>query len=89
MKKKIRNKISETLDLPKEVVVNVPNINLTGDNEIEVENHNGILEYSLNIVRLNSSIGVILIKGDNFLIKEISEDAIKLIGSFKSLEIMK
>lgn len=89
MRKKIRNRISETLDLPKEVIVNLPNINLIGDNEIEVENHKGIVEYSLNVVRLNSSIGIILIKGNNFLIKEISEDAIKLIGSIKSLEIIK
>ncbi|MCX7950445.1 MAG: sporulation protein YqfC [Clostridiales bacterium] len=89
MKKKIRNKISDTLDLPKEVIVNVPSISLIGDNEIEIENHKGIIEYSLDIVRLNSSIGVILIKGNNFLIREISEDAIKLIGNFKSLEIIK
>ncbi|WDC83904.1 YabP/YqfC family sporulation protein [Caloramator sp. mosi_1] len=66
MKNRIKTKISESLELPKEIILNIPFIKILGNDELEIENHKGIVEYSSNVVRLRSSIGIIKIEGSSF-----------------------
>lgn len=91
MKKKsnVKNKITESFDLPKDVVLNVPNIKIIGDSEITIENHKGILEYSKDLLRMNSISGVIKISGSNLQIKEINQDDICINGQIFSIEFIK
>lgn len=89
MKNKIKSKISESLELPKEIILNIPYIKILGNDELQIENHKGIVEYSSDIVRLKSSIGIIKIEGNNFLIKEINPEIVVLTGKIKNLEFIK
>ncbi|MBZ4663136.1 MAG: yqfC [Caloramator sp.] len=89
MKNKMKRKISESLDLPKEVIMNVPYIRILGNDELQIENHKGIVEYSSDIVRLKSSIGIIKIEGKDFLIKEINPEIVVFTGKIKNLEFIK
>jgi sporulation protein YqfC len=86
---KLRKKISESLDLPQEVMLDIPNILIKGDNEVFIENHKGIVEYSKDLLRLNSALGIIKIIGDNLQIKEINQENILVIGSINLIEIIK
>lgn len=85
----IKHKISESLDLPKEIVMDIPNIKVIGDNEITIENHKGILEYSRELLRMNSVSGIIKISGQNLQIKEINQDDICINGQIFSIEFIK
>jgi sporulation protein YqfC len=85
----VKNKISESLDLPKEVVLDVPNIKAVGDSEVTIENHKGIIEYSKDILRINSSLGIIKLSGKNLQIKEISQEDISITGQIYSIEFIK
>jgi sporulation protein YqfC len=82
-------KFSESLDLPKEVVLDVPNIKIKGDSEVFIENHKGIIEYSKDILRLNSVLGIIKINGDNLQIKEINQEDMLILGNIFLIEIIK
>ena len=42
----IRKKIAETADAPKDVIMGLPLIHLTGQCEVCIENYRGILEYT-------------------------------------------
>lgn len=88
-KQTVRDKISDTFDLPKEIILGVPNIKIIGNSDMMIENHRGILEYTDEILRMNSGLGVIKIQGRNLEIKEVSQEDIQIHGSIESVEFIK
>ena len=44
--------MAEKLDLPKEVVLDLPLVSMVGQDEVTVENHKGLLEYSAETIRI-------------------------------------
>ncbi|KMT21651.1 sporulation protein YqfC [Clostridium cylindrosporum] len=88
-KSSVKEKVTEKLSLPKDIVLNMPNIKILGDKEVLIENHGGIIEYTADVVKLKSSLGEILIKGEGFQIKDISEDDIYILGKIDSLGFIK
>lgn len=84
----IKTRISDSLELPKEVTLNIPILKVTGKNDIYIENHRGIIEYSSEILRINSEIGIIKIIGKNLYIKEINKEEIFIVGDVNIIEII-
>ncbi len=82
-----KRKINELLEIPKEVYSNVPNIILTGFEEMIIENNKGILEYEDYYVRVNTSIGIININGINLKLEKITEDNLKISGKIEKIDI--
>ncbi|SKA85900.1 sporulation protein YqfC [Caloramator quimbayensis] len=83
-----KSRLSESLDIPKDVSFGVPNIKMTGNIEITIENHKGIIEYSQNILRINSGCGIIKISGKDLEIKEINQEYITIKGIFDGIEFI-
>lgn len=84
----IKTRISDSLELPKEVTLNIPILMVTGKNDIYIENHKGIIEYSNEILRINSEIGIIKITGKNLYIKEINKEEIFIVGDVDVIELI-
>ncbi len=87
-KSNIKWRIAESLELPKEVTLNIPVIKIMGRNDIYIENHKGIVEYSNEILRINSEIGIVKIMGKNLYIKEISREEIFITGDISTIEFI-
>lgn len=87
--KRLKNRLSDTFELPKEIVLDIPNIKMIGSMEAVVENHKGILEYSQEILRINSASGIIKILGKNLEIKEINQEDILIKGDIDLIEFIK
>ncbi|WP_050606828.1 sporulation protein YqfC [Clostridium niameyense] len=88
MKKKFyktRQTMAETFDLPKDVILDMPRIIITGDKEITIENHRGVVVFEDEQVKVNSGIGLISIYGNNFEILFMGGSTITLGGIFKSV----
>ncbi|MBD7914006.1 sporulation protein YqfC [Clostridium sp. Sa3CUN1] len=86
MKDKIersREIISEKLDLPKDVILNLPKITIVGNEEITIENHKGIILFERNIIKINTKVKIINIEGENFEILYIGDSTITISGKFK------
>ena len=81
------NKISDMLEIPKEVYSNEPKLVIAGFNEIIIENYKGILEYDDFYVKINSYIGCINIHGFNLRLEKMTEDNIRIIGKIESIDI--
>ncbi|MBR4114266.1 MAG: sporulation protein YqfC, partial [Anaerotignum sp.] len=47
----LRKNVTEALELPKEIMLNLPLISLIGREEVTIENYKGILEYGEETVR--------------------------------------
>lgn len=75
--------ISEKLDLPKDVILNLPKITIVGDEEITIENHKGIILFERNIIKINTKVKIINIEGENFEILYIGDSTITISGKFK------
>ena len=84
----VKSKLSETFDLPKEITLNIPKISIIGDMQMLVENHKGIIEYTPQRVRVNSTSGVVRIQGEKLDLKNISPEDIMITGKIKSVEFI-
>ena len=77
--------LANRLDFPKEIMLDLPRITVTGDNEIDIENHKGIMSFEEYEVKINSKVGFIVIKGKRFEILFIGGTTISISGTFKSI----
>jgi sporulation protein YqfC len=80
-KKSIVNK----LDLPRDIILNMPKITVTGENEIIIENHKGVVLFNEEQVKVNSGVGLISIQGSRFEILFMGGSTLTIGGKFKSI----
>lgn len=86
---KMKEKFAEALELPKEVVLNIPKLTMLGAGNLVIENYKGIIEYDDSKIRVNTGTGMIRITGERLFIKEITSEDIMVDGEIKSLEFIK
>jgi sporulation protein YqfC len=80
-----KQNIAEKLDLPRDIILNMPKITVTGGNEIVIENHKGVVLFGENQVKINSGVGLISIYGERFEILFMGGSTITIGGKFKSI----
>ena len=76
----------EKLDLPKDVLLDVPKIIVIGRNEVTIENHKGIMIFERDKIKINTNMSPIEIKGSQFEILYIAASTITIKGYFDSIE---
>lgn len=84
----IKKTVTTAFELPKEIVLNLPLITLTGNEELYIENYKGIVEYTDEKVRLNTNCGMLKIEGRNLFLKEITSENIYVTGKLIKLEYL-
>lgn len=85
MKKKIKQKIKKTLDMPAEIIMNSPKIVLDSDSNAWVENYTGIIEYSDKEVKLNTTDFIVKITGEGLLMDFITNEDLSISGKITSV----
>lgn len=80
LKHQMRSWITDKMDLPADVMMDLPRITMIGHIHIYIENHRGLLTFKDNEVRLLLKNGQLLIKGSSFVIKTILPEEILLEG---------
>ena len=80
--------ISEALELPIDIMMDLPRLTIIGNMEIALLNHKGIIEYTGETIRINTKSGVFKIIGENLEIKTILSEEIIIIGEIQSIEII-
>ena len=83
---KVKRSISETLDISKDIILEMPKTTIIGKEEIVIENHKGIIVFERNIIKVKTKINNIKISGDNFEIIYIGESTLSIKGEFSSIE---
>ena len=77
---KVKQVLMNSVDLPKDVMMDLPRITMIGQLHIYIENHRGLLAFSVVEIRLSLSQGQLAIKGANLVIKAILPEEILLEG---------
>lgn len=84
----VKEKISELFELPKDIILDLPKVSMIGKNQMYIENHRGIIEYTMQRIRINSTLGVIRISGREMKIRNIGKEEIIIIGEITVIEFL-
>lgn len=84
--KKLREKFAEVLELPKELVLNLPKITIVGNKDMMIENYKGVMEFDSAVMSIKAGSCIIKITGEGLMIKEITSEDIILSGEIHGLE---
>lgn len=82
----IKSNFSEILELPKDIMLDLPKVTLIGNLQLYIENHKGIIEYGSLRIRVNTNAGILRILGKNMVIKTIVTEEIIIVGEIESVE---
>ena len=85
---RMKSTVTDIFELPREIMMNLPKITMVGSNQMLVENHKGVIEYTPQRIRVNSSIGVIRVQGKDMNLENIAADDIMITGEVKMIEFI-
>lgn len=96
MKQKKTNKLGKFManfaseaDVSPIFLSSISRIQITGNSEILIENHQGILEYGTCDMRINCGDHILSICGDNLELKVLNADELSIIGNIKNINFNK
>lgn len=79
-KKQFQQQVANFLDLPSDLMMDLPKITLVGDLQVIVENHRGIMVYTTELVKVNTNIGELSVTGRGLTLRNILPDEIMVEG---------
>jgi sporulation protein YqfC len=84
----IKKGIADLLELPRDIVLDLPKITLVGNLQLYVENHKGIIEYSTGLIRINTKSGILVVTGSDLSIRTIVIEEIIVVGRIDKVEFL-
>ncbi|MED4016489.1 MULTISPECIES: sporulation protein YqfC [Sutcliffiella] len=82
---RMNNWVTQNMELPADVMMDLPRITMIGQIHIYIENHRGLLTFSDTEIRLLLKQGQLLVKGEAFVIKTIMPEEILLEGKISQV----
>jgi len=82
----ITKAMAELLEIPGDLVLDLPRLTITGRNELYLVNHKGIIEYSTVRMRINLSRGFLEVNGQNLEIQALMPDEMRVLGDISSIQ---
>lgn len=82
----ITKAMAELLEIPGDLVLDLPRLTITGRNELYLVNHKGIIEYSTVRMRINLSRGFLEVVGQNLEIQALMPDEMRVVGDINSIQ---
>ncbi len=81
----MRRLMTDVLELPKDLVLDLPRVTLIGNVQITLENHRGVILYTDSNVRVAVARGEIVIAGEKLTLRSILHDEIIVDGTINSV----
>lgn len=78
--------VSDRMKLPSDILAGAPILIITGQTELSIENYKGIIEYTGDLLRIQTKTGRIHIEGKNLVIRNYTEDAMKVSGYISHID---
>lgn len=78
--------LAERLGISPEVLLGEPKITVTGDYQVEIVNHKGIISLSCEQIEVNTRKYVYKIQGSGLVITALTDDEITVSGNLVSIE---
>lgn len=69
--RRLRKLTANVLDLPKDVIFDMPRMTMIGTMQLYIENHRGVQEFTSEKLKLSLSKGAVEVSGKNLVIRAI------------------
>lgn len=86
---RVKSWMTKYMELPQDVMMDLPRITMIGQIHIYIENHKGLIAFSDKEIRLMLKQGQLLVKGKAFVIKTILPEEILLEGKIEHVIFLK
>lgn len=86
--KNTANKLIESLDLPQDIFLGLPNLSLSGNRELYLSNHRGILSYGQDEMIILAKEYQIQVKGKKLSIISYTKEDLTIQGYISSVEFL-
>lgn len=81
-------KIAKLLDIPLDTVIDWPRVTLSANRSLVVQNHHGVIEYDQNIVRINTKLGELEVKGTGLSLVSAVKEEISVEGKITQIRLL-
>ena len=86
LSKKINNFTAKLLDLPQDVVTDLPRITMVGNMQLYIENHRGVIHFSNEQLKLGLTKGQLEVVGHNLTIRAILSEEVFIEGVIREIK---
>lgn len=83
--KRLKQQMAEYLEIPGDIILDLPKVVLLGNLQLVVENHRGILKYNPEIIHINLSEGELIIRGKDLQLRNVLPEEICVQGQIKNI----
>ncbi len=83
--KGILHSLAKRLDIPQDIILDLPRITMLGNKQVLIENHKGIIEYTASLVRIKLSEGELIIHGTQLLLGNLQAEQILVEGTVREV----
>ena len=84
-RKRIKQNMTSFLELPKEAMLHSVRMVMLNNNEMLIENHQGISEYTQNTVKVDTQGYVITVMGNELILLQMGKDDISIRGTIQEI----
>lgn len=84
--KNLINKALSGVQIPMDIALRLPNIEITGNRQVYIENYKSILEYESSVIRLKLKNMQMVIEGVNLVIDYYTQQNMLITGKIKSIK---
>lgn len=86
--KTIRRKAGEWLDLPRDLVLDLPRIIMIGNRQLTIENHRGVDHFGSGLLRLKLDEGKLELSGEDLVIRSILKNEVLIEGVIREIRYL-
>ena len=84
----VMNTVAELFDLPADIVARLPHLEMVGGAQLYLERHTGVLGYSQEQIDINTTSGVLRIKGTKLSIIAMTAEELRIGGQISAIELL-
>jgi sporulation protein YqfC len=84
----IVHKLAHFLDIPLDTIIDWPHMTLSGNKNLTISNHRGVIEYDQTLVRVNTRFGELRISGSGLTLVSALKDEVIIEGKINQLEMI-
>ena len=85
---RVASRAADAFDLPGEVLLDLPRITVTGGGRVMVENHQGLMDYSDQLIVVAGGRVTLKIIGDGLELRAMTAEALLITGNVFSVEFI-
>ncbi|QDR80938.1 sporulation protein YqfC [Sporomusa termitida] len=74
------------LEIPQDIVLDLPRITMLGNKQLLVENHKGIIEYTPSLVRIKLNQGELFVTGEGLILGNLQAEQILVEGMVREVK---